>query len=106
VNFKACFIGAGGFGADYKKCQELWPKVYNNISMHNLCPPSLTGDLIDAARKIGMGVDLKNASEYVAAMDTKHYWQSFYADNNNANFVVYLRSDTFFYKRETPCRLC
>jgi hypothetical protein len=61
VNFKACFIGGGGFGADYKKCQEIWPKVFNNIPMHNLNPPSLTGDLIDAAREIGMGVDLKNA---------------------------------------------
>jgi succinate dehydrogenase/fumarate reductase flavoprotein subunit len=62
VNFKACFIGAGGFGANYKKCQELWPKVYNNIPMHNLCPPSLTGDWIDAAQEIGAGIDLKNAS--------------------------------------------
>jgi hypothetical protein len=61
VNFKACFIGAGGFGADYRKCQELWPKVYNNIPMHNLCPPSLTGDMIDAAKEIGAGIDLKNA---------------------------------------------
>jgi len=61
VNFKACFIGAGGFGADYKKCQALWPKVYNNIPMHCLVPPSLTGDLIDAAQEAGTGVDLKNA---------------------------------------------
>jgi succinate dehydrogenase/fumarate reductase flavoprotein subunit len=61
VNFKACFIGAGGFGADYKKCQELWPKVYNNMPMHNLVPPSLTGDLIDAAQEAGAGIDLKNA---------------------------------------------
>jgi succinate dehydrogenase/fumarate reductase flavoprotein subunit len=61
VNFKACFIGAGGFGADYKKCQEIWPQVFNNIPMHNLNPPSLTGDLIDAARESGAGIDLKNA---------------------------------------------
>jgi urocanate reductase len=61
VNFKACFIAAGGFGADYKKCQELWPNVFNNIPMHNLNPPSLTGDLIDAAQEIGAGIDLKNA---------------------------------------------
>jgi len=60
VNFKACFIGAGGFGADYKKCQELWPKVFNNIPMHNLNPPSLTGDLIDAAREAGAGIDMEN----------------------------------------------
>jgi succinate dehydrogenase/fumarate reductase flavoprotein subunit len=60
VNFKACFIGAGGFGADYKKCQELWPNVFNNIPMHNLNPPSLTGDLIDAAKEAGAGIDLKN----------------------------------------------
>jgi succinate dehydrogenase/fumarate reductase flavoprotein subunit len=61
VNFKACFISAGGFGADFKKCQELWPKVFTNIPMHNLNPPSLTGDLIDAAKEIGAGIDLKNA---------------------------------------------
>jgi len=61
VNFTACFIAAGGFGADYKKCQDLWPKIFNNIPMHNLNPPSLTGDLIDAAQEIGAGIDLKNA---------------------------------------------
>jgi hypothetical protein len=61
VNFKACFIAAGGFGANYKKCQELWPKIYNNVPMHNLNPPSLTGDWLDFAQAIGAGVDLKNA---------------------------------------------
>jgi len=61
VNFKACYVGAGGFGADYKKCQEIWPKIFNNIPMHNLVPPSLTGDLIDAAQEAGAGIDLKNA---------------------------------------------
>jgi succinate dehydrogenase/fumarate reductase flavoprotein subunit len=61
VNFKACYVGAGGFGANYKKCQELWPKVYNNTPMHNLVPPSLTGDLIDVAQEAGTGIDLKNA---------------------------------------------
>jgi hypothetical protein len=65
INFKACFIGAGGFGSNYKKCQELWPKVYNNIPMHNLCPPALTGDLIDAAQEAGAGIDLKNAGANV-----------------------------------------
>jgi fumarate reductase flavoprotein subunit len=61
VNFKACFIGSGGFGANYKKCQELWPKVFNNIPMQNFNPPSLTGDVIDAGQETGMGIDLKNA---------------------------------------------
>jgi hypothetical protein len=61
VNFKACFIASGGFGANYKKCQEVWPNIYNNIPMHNLVPPALTGDVIEAAEEIGMGVDLKNA---------------------------------------------
>jgi succinate dehydrogenase/fumarate reductase flavoprotein subunit len=65
VNFKACFIAAGGFGADYKKCQEVWPKVFNNIAMHNLCPPTLTGDWIEFAKEIGAGVDLKNATPNV-----------------------------------------
>jgi urocanate reductase len=61
VNFKACFIAAGGFGADYKKLQEYWPKVFNNTPMHNLNPPSLTGDWIEFSKEIGAGVDLKNA---------------------------------------------
>jgi hypothetical protein len=54
-------IGAGGFGANYKKCQELWLKLYNNIPMMCICPPSLTGDLIDAAGEIGAAIDLKSA---------------------------------------------
>jgi len=61
INFKACFIASGGFGANYKKCQEVWPEIYNNIPMHNQVPPTLTGDVIDAAEEIGMGIDLKNA---------------------------------------------
>ena len=61
VNFKACFIAAGGFGANSKKCQETWPKVFNNIPMHNLNPPSLTGDWIEFAQEIGAVADLKNA---------------------------------------------
>jgi urocanate reductase len=65
VNFKACFIAAGGFGSDYKKCQEVWPTLFNNIAMHNLCPPTLTGDWIEFAKEIGAGVDLKNASPNV-----------------------------------------
>jgi fumarate reductase flavoprotein subunit len=65
VNFKACFIAAGGFGADYKKCMEVWPRVFNNIAMHNLNPPTLTGDWIEFVKKIGAGVDLKNATPNV-----------------------------------------
>jgi succinate dehydrogenase/fumarate reductase flavoprotein subunit len=60
VNFKACFIAAGGFGADYKKCQEVWPKLFNNIAMHNLNPPTLTGDWIEFAKEAGAVVDLNN----------------------------------------------
>jgi hypothetical protein len=65
VNFKACFIASGGFGADYARCQKVWPKIYNNIPMHNLCPPALTGDLIDASQEIGVAIDLKNAGANV-----------------------------------------
>jgi hypothetical protein len=62
VNFKACFIAAGGFGRNFEKCHKLWPEVYNNVPMHNLCPPTLTGDMHDAAEEIGAGVDYKNTS--------------------------------------------
>jgi succinate dehydrogenase/fumarate reductase flavoprotein subunit len=61
INFEACYIAAGGFGANYEKCQKLWPTIYNNIPMHNLNPWTLTGDVIDAAEEAGMGIDLKNA---------------------------------------------
>ena len=65
VNCKACFIAAGGFGADYKKCQEVWPNLFNGVAMHNLCPPTLTGDWIEFAKEAGVAVDLKNASPNV-----------------------------------------
>jgi succinate dehydrogenase/fumarate reductase flavoprotein subunit len=41
VNFKACFIAAGGFGRNDEKCQKQWPETFDNIPMMNLCPPSL-----------------------------------------------------------------
>jgi fumarate reductase flavoprotein subunit len=61
VNCKACFIGAGSFGANYEKCQKLWPEEYNNKPYCNLCPPTNTGDCIDMAEEIGAAVDLSNA---------------------------------------------
>jgi hypothetical protein len=60
VNFKACYIAAGGFGANLRKCKEVWPRVFIE-QMHNLNPPTLTGDWISFAEEIGAAIDLKNA---------------------------------------------
>ena len=57
INCKACFIGAGGFGADMEKLKKRWPEVYNNKEIFSLCPPALTGDGIDMAEEIGAAVD-------------------------------------------------
>lgn len=61
VNFKACFIGAGGFGADYEKCRKIWPSEFNNKPMLCVVPRSITGDCIDMAEEIGAAIDLSNA---------------------------------------------
>jgi len=61
VNFKACFISSGGFGANYAKCQKKWPETYDNVPMMCLAPPSLTGDGHDMAEEIGAAMDLTNA---------------------------------------------
>lgn len=61
VNCRACFIGAGGFGADYELLKKLWPEDYNGKSMHHFSPPSNTGDGIKMAEKIGAAVDLSVA---------------------------------------------
>jgi len=58
VNCKACYIGAGGFGADYEKLQKLWPEDYNGKSMHHFSPPASTGDCIKMAEEIGAGIDM------------------------------------------------
>jgi len=60
VNCKACYIAAGSFGANLRKCKEVWPRVFIE-QMHNLNPPSLTGDWITFAEEIGAAIDLKNA---------------------------------------------
>lgn len=57
VNCKACFIAAGGFGADMEKLKKHWPEVYNGKEIFSLCPPSLTGDGIDMAQEIGAAID-------------------------------------------------
>lgn len=57
VNCKACFIAAGGFGADMEKLKKRWPEVYNGKEIYSLCPPSLTGDGIDMAQEIGAAID-------------------------------------------------
>jgi succinate dehydrogenase/fumarate reductase flavoprotein subunit len=61
VNCKACFIGAGGFGADYEKCRKIWPYEFNNKPMLCVVPRSITGDCIDMAEEIGAAIDLSNA---------------------------------------------
>lgn len=59
VNCKACYIGAGGFGANYEKCKKVWPREFNNKTMHCMCPPTDTGDCIDMATAIGAAIDLE-----------------------------------------------
>ena len=59
VNCKACYIAAGGFGANFKKCKEVWPKVILE-QMHNLNPPTLTGDWLTFAEEAGAAIDLQN----------------------------------------------
>jgi len=61
VNCKACFIGAGGFGADYEKCRKIWPTEFNYKPMLCVVPRSITGDCIDMAEEIGAAIDLSNA---------------------------------------------
>jgi succinate dehydrogenase/fumarate reductase flavoprotein subunit len=57
VNCKACIIAAGGFGANKEKLKKYWPQIFNNTKMHSLCPPTMTGDCIDAAEDIGAAID-------------------------------------------------
>jgi fumarate reductase flavoprotein subunit len=61
VNCKACFIGTGGFGASYEKCKKLWPEEWNNKPKCRLGTLTNTGDGIDMAEEIGVGVDLSVA---------------------------------------------
>lgn len=71
VNFKACFISAGGFGRNDEKCKAQWPETFDNIPMMNLCPPSLTGDLHDAAEEAGACIDL--SSSMVSSSNPIHH---------------------------------
>ena len=61
VNCRACFIGAGGFGADYELLQKMWPEDYNGKSMHRFSPPTCTGDCIKMAEEIGAAIDMSVA---------------------------------------------
>ncbi len=71
VNFKACFISAGGFGRNDEKCKKQWPETFDNIPMMNLCPASLTGDLHDAAEEAGACIDL--TSSMVSSSNPIHH---------------------------------
>jgi fumarate reductase flavoprotein subunit len=58
VNFKACVIAAGGFGANKELLKKYYPKQFGDGGKyHSLCPPSLTGDCILAAEEIGAYID-------------------------------------------------
>jgi len=58
VNFKACVIAAGGFGANRELLKKYYPKQFSGGGkFHSLCPPSLTGDCILAAEDIGAYID-------------------------------------------------
>ena len=58
VNFKACVIAAGGFGANRELLKKYYPKQFSGGGkFHSLCPPSLTGDCILAAEEIGAYID-------------------------------------------------
>jgi fumarate reductase flavoprotein subunit len=61
INCKACFIGAGGFGADFERLKKMWPEDYNGKSMHRFSPPTNTGDCINMAEEIGAAIDMEVA---------------------------------------------
>jgi len=90
VNCRACFIGAGGFGADYEKCRKVFPDEYNNKTMMCLCPPTLTGDCIDMAEEIGAKIDL-SAAFFTGGSGPKHHPYSCSIDNMiQSGEVVYV----------------
>ena len=58
INFEACVISAGGYGANRELLKKYYPKQFSNGGvMHSLCPPTLTGDCILAAEEIGAYID-------------------------------------------------
>lgn len=58
INFKACIIAAGGFGANKEMLRKYYPKQFTGGGvMHSLCPPYLTGDCITAAEEAGAYID-------------------------------------------------
>jgi fumarate reductase flavoprotein subunit len=75
VNCKACYIGAGGFGADYERLKKLWPEDHNGKRMLHLCPPTCTGDCINMAEEIGAGIDMSVA--WLSFMGPVHHPYSY-----------------------------
>jgi fumarate reductase flavoprotein subunit len=58
VNFKACVIAAGGYGANKELLKKYYPKQFSGGGrMHSLCPPAMTGDCILAAEEAGARID-------------------------------------------------
>jgi len=58
INFKACVIAAGGYGANKELLKKYYPKEFGaGGKMHSLCPPAMTGDCILAAEEIGAYID-------------------------------------------------
>ncbi len=58
VNFKACVIAAGGYGANKDLLKKYYPKQFSGGGkIHSLCPPAMTGDCILAAEEAGAYID-------------------------------------------------
>jgi fumarate reductase flavoprotein subunit len=58
INFKACVIAAGGYGANKELLRKYYPKEFGaGGKMHSLCPPYMTGDCILAAEEVGAYID-------------------------------------------------
>jgi fumarate reductase flavoprotein subunit len=57
VNFKACIIAAGGYGANKELLRKYYPKQFDDGKIHSLCPPTLKGECILAAEEIGAYID-------------------------------------------------
>jgi succinate dehydrogenase/fumarate reductase flavoprotein subunit len=58
INFKACVIAAGGYGANKELLKKYYPKEFGaGGKMHSLCPPYMTGDCILAAEDVGAYID-------------------------------------------------
>jgi succinate dehydrogenase/fumarate reductase flavoprotein subunit len=100
VNCKACYIGAGGFGADYERLKKLWPEDHNGKTLFHLCPPACTGDCINMAEEIGAGIDMSVAWLSMAGPVHHPYSYTIYRIMQEPE-VVYINLDGERYVDET-----